>query len=131
MIDHLSFYATDYLASKAFYAAVLESLGYGLGQELTATWDPEFPGRRMCAFGPPGKSIFWLIEVKTPATPRHLAFTARDRAAVDSFHRAALKAGAKDNGAPGERPHYHPHYYGAFVLDPDGNNIEAVHHGPP
>jgi catechol 2,3-dioxygenase-like lactoylglutathione lyase family enzyme len=131
MIDHLSFYTTDYSSSKAFYEAVLASLGHGLVQEMTATWDPEFPTRRMCAFGPPGKSILWLIEVKTPASPRHVAFTARNRAAVDAFHQTALKSGAKDNGAPGERPHYHPHYYGAFVLDPDGNNIEAVYHGTP
>ncbi|WNG43064.1 VOC family protein [Archangium minus] len=131
MIDHLSFYATDYATSKAFYTAALKPLGYNLGPELTATWDTEFPGRRMCAFGPPGRSIFWLIEVKTPASPRHVAFTAKDRAAVDAFHQAALKTGVKDNGGPGERPHYHPHYYGAFVLDPDGNNIEAVYHGAP
>jgi len=131
MIDHLSFYATHYPASKAFYEAVLAPLGYGLVREMTATWDPEFPGRRMCAFGPPGKACLWLMEVKEPASPRHVAFTAKDRTAVDAFHHAALQSGAKDNGAPGERPIYHPHYYGAFVFDPDGNNVEAVFHGSP
>lgn len=130
MIDHLSFYATDYAASKAFYEAVLSSLGYGLAMEFQATWDPEFPERWMCAFGPPGKAVFWVIQVKAPASPRHVAFSAKDRASVDAFHRAALKAGGKDNGAPGARPHYHPNYYGAFALDPDGNNVEAVCHAP-
>jgi catechol 2,3-dioxygenase-like lactoylglutathione lyase family enzyme len=130
MIDHLSFYATDYAVSKSFYEVVLAPLGYGLVMELNATWDTTFPGRRMCAFGPPGKAAFWVIEVKEPASPRHVAFAAPGRPAVDAFHHAALKAGGKDNGAPGVRPHYHAHYYGAFVLDPDGNNIEAVHHAP-
>jgi catechol 2,3-dioxygenase-like lactoylglutathione lyase family enzyme len=131
MIDHLSFYATDYAASKAFYEAVLSPLGHVLVREMTATWDPEFPGRRMCAFGPPGRSCLWLIEVKTPASPRHVALSTKGRKEVDAFHQAALKAGAKDNGAPGERALYHPNYYGAFVLDPDGNNVEAVFHGAP
>ncbi|NOK14051.1 VOC family protein [Corallococcus exercitus] len=131
MIDHLSFYATDFAASKAFYEAVLPSLGAGLVMEMTATWDAEFPTRRMAAFGPPQRPVLWLIETKTPASPRHVAFTASGPEAVDGFHQAALKAGGKDNGAPGKRPHYHAGYYGAFVLDPDGNNVEAVHHGAP
>ena len=128
MIDHLSFYATDYPATRAFYAAVLPGLGYPLAMEMAATWDSEFPTRRMCAFGPPKKPCFWIIEVKQPATPRHVAFTAASRSAVDAFHAAALKHGARDHGAPGLRPHYHANYYGAFVLDPDGNNVEAVCH---
>jgi catechol 2,3-dioxygenase-like lactoylglutathione lyase family enzyme len=74
--------------------------------------------------------MFWVIEVKQPASPRHVAFTASDRKAVAAFHAAALRVGAKDNGAPGPRPKYHAHYFGAFVLDPDGNNVEAVCHAP-
>ena len=131
MIDHLSFYATDFAASKAFYEALLPTLGCGLVMEMTATWDPEFPARRMAAFGPPQRPVLWIIETKTPASPRHVAFSAKSPEAVDAFHQTALKAGARDNGAPGKRPHYHAGYYGAFVLDPDGNNIEAVHHGAP
>ena len=129
MIDHLSFHATDFAASKAFYDAVLPVLGYGLVMEMTATWDPEFPTRRMAAYGPPKQPVLWLIETKTAASPRHVAFAAKDAASVEGFHRAALKAGGKDNGAPGPRPHYSVDYYGAFVVDPDGNNVEAVHHG--
>ncbi|MBU8897209.1 VOC family protein [Corallococcus sp. M34] len=130
MIDHLSFYATDYAATKAFYTATLAALGHGLVLEMTSTWDPDFPTRRMCAFGPPGKPVLWIMETKTAVTPRHTAFVAQDRAAVEAFHRAGLQAGGKDNGAAGPRPHYHPDYFGAFVIDPDGNNVEAVYRGP-
>jgi catechol 2,3-dioxygenase-like lactoylglutathione lyase family enzyme len=130
MIDHLSFYATDYLATKRFYEQALAPLEAAVVMEMTATWNPEWPEQRMCAFGPPNRPIFWIIETKTPATPRHLAFTAKDRAGVDAFHAAALAGGGKDNGAPGLRPQYHRGYYGAFVLDPDGNNVEAVTHRP-
>ncbi len=128
MIDHLSTYATDYAATKRFYEAVLGVLGYGLQTEAVASWNPEWPTQRMCAFGPEGQYVFWVIEVRQPATPRHIAFAARDRAGVDAFHRAALGVGGHDNGAPGLRPQYHPNYYGAFALDPDGNNVEAVCH---
>ncbi len=133
MIDHLSTYATDYPATVAFYDAVFSPLGYAKNMEMTTEWDPEFPTRRICAFGLGPKPTFWVIEVKAEntATPRHVAFVAADRAAVDAFHAAGLAAGAKDHGAPGERPQYHPGYYGAFLLDPDGNNVEAVHHGQP
>jgi predicted lactoylglutathione lyase len=96
---------------------------------MVSTWDPAFPTRRMCAFGPQ-RPIFWVIEVREDATPRHTAFSARARAEVDAFYRAALAAGGRDNGAPGLRAIYHPNYYGAFVLDPDGNNVEAVCHEP-
>jgi predicted lactoylglutathione lyase len=75
--------------------------------------------------------VFWLqASNDEPRTHQHVAFTARSRAEVDAFHAAALAAGGKDNGGPGLRPHYHPHYYGAFVFDPDGNNVEAVCHAP-
>jgi catechol 2,3-dioxygenase-like lactoylglutathione lyase family enzyme len=131
MIDHLSTYATDYPATRAFYAAALGALGHGLQAERVATEDADFPTRRMCAFGPPRRPVFWVIEVRDAASPRHVAFTAADRAAVDAFHAAALRAGGRDNGAAGLRPQYHPSYYGAFVLDPDGNNVEAVCHAPP
>jgi catechol 2,3-dioxygenase-like lactoylglutathione lyase family enzyme len=97
---------------------------------MVANWDAQFPERRMCALGPPGKPAFWIIEVKQPASPRHVAFSAPDRSSVAAFHDAALRAGGKDNGAPGLRPIYHEHYFGAFVLDPDGNNVEAVCHSP-
>jgi catechol 2,3-dioxygenase-like lactoylglutathione lyase family enzyme len=130
MIDHLSTYATDYPATRRFYEAALGALGHVLQNESVATWNADWPAQRMCAFGPPRKPVFWVIEVKAPATPRHLAFTAADRTVVDSFHRAALAAGGRDNGAPGLRPQYHRNYYGAFVLDPDGNNVEAVCHAP-
>jgi len=130
MIDHLSFYATNYPSSKRFYDSALAPLGYQTVMEMVATWDKEFPTRRMCAFGPPKKPIFWLMEVKQPASPRHVAFAAMDRSAVDAFHKAGLSAGGTDNGSPGPRPIYHPGYYGAFVVDPDGNNVEAVCHRP-
>ena len=131
MIDHLSSYATDYDATRNFYASVLPCLGYQLTTEGVASWDEEFPTRRMCSFGPASKPVFWVIEVREAATPRHVAFGARDRSSVKAFHRAALAVGGRDNGAPGPREVYHPNYYGAFVLDPDGNNVEAVCHAAP
>lgn len=130
MIDHLSSYATDYPATKAFYQGALAPLGYALRTEMVTSWDPDFPQRRCCAFGPAARPLFWVIEVREAASPRHVAFLAADRAAVVAFHRAGLAAGGKDNGAPGLRPVYHEHYFGAFVLDPDGNNVEAVCHEP-
>lgn len=130
MIDHLTSYATDFLATKRFYEQALAPLGARVMMERTATWNPEWPEQRMCAFGPPNRPIFWIAETRTAATPRHIAFTAKDRATVDAFHAAALAAGGIDNGAPGMRPEYHAGYYGAFALDPDGNNIEAVTHRP-
>jgi len=131
MIDHLSTYTTDFPASQRVYDAALKALGFERVVNMVASWDAAFPTRRMCAYGPPGKPVLWVAEVeaKDKATPRHLAFAATSRHAVDAFHRAALAAGAKDNGAPGLRPVYHANYYGAFVFDPDGNNIEAVCHG--
>jgi len=130
MIDHMSTYATDFPGTRAFYEAAFPPLDYTLQHEMVTTWDPEFPDRRICAFGPTGKSTFWIIEVKEAASPRHVAFSASTRAAVNAFYSAALKAGGRDNGAPGPRPIYDEHYYGAFVLDPDGNDVEAVCHLP-
>jgi catechol 2,3-dioxygenase-like lactoylglutathione lyase family enzyme len=129
MIDHVSAYTTHYEDAKRFYSAVLAPLGSKLQREMTTTWDPAFPTRRMCAFGPE-RPIFWVIEVREAASPRHIAFSAASRAQVDAFHRAALADGARDNGAPGVRAVYHPNYYGAFVFDPDANNVEAVCHAP-
>ncbi|NKB77895.1 MAG: VOC family protein [Gammaproteobacteria bacterium] len=132
MIDHLSTYATHYEITKSFYEQAFQPLGYSLTTEFTTTEedDEEFPGRRICSFGKEGTTTFWVIETKQRATPRHVAFTAHSEQAVDAFYQTALKAGARDNGTPGLRPHYHPGYYGAFVFDPDGNDIEAVFHGP-
>ncbi len=130
MIDHLSTYATDFSATRAFYEAALARLGFTIQFEMTLDSDPDLPGRRASAFGPDGKSIFWVIEVRDAASPRHIAFSAPDRHAVAAFHEAALASGGTDNGAPGPRPIYHEHYYGSFVTDPDGNNVEAVCHAP-
>jgi catechol 2,3-dioxygenase-like lactoylglutathione lyase family enzyme len=130
MIDHLSTYATDYERTRAFYDAVLGELGYVRTMEMQTAQDPAWPTRRLASYGPQGRHIFWLIETREAATPRHVAFVASTREAVDRFHKAALQHGGKDNGGPGMREHYHPNYYGAFVLDPDGNNVEAVIHHP-
>lgn len=127
MIDHVGFTVSDYARSKAFYTRVLAPLGYGLLMEVT----PEMTGRAShhAGFGANGKPAFWIGDggVRTSGG-LHVAFVAATRAQVDAFHAEALAAGARDNGAPGLRPHYHPDYYGAFVLDPDGTNIEAVCH---
>ncbi len=121
LIDHIQLVVKDLAASKRFYVAVFDALGIALGGE--------------------GEDFFWADEIfvstqssaaaQGALTGRmHLAFQAQDRAMVERFHQAAVKAGGRDNGAPGERPTYHPGYYAAFVLDPDGNNVEAVFHGP-
>ncbi len=130
MIDHLSSYAMDYPATRTFYEAALAELGYSVQSEMALDSDAELPGRRICAFGPDGRSVFWVIEVRQAASPRHVAFVADHRQSVDAFHRAGLAAGGQDNGAPGLRPIYHEHYYGSFLTDPDGNNVEAVCHIP-
>jgi catechol 2,3-dioxygenase-like lactoylglutathione lyase family enzyme len=130
LIDHLSTYATDYAATKRFYDSALGALGYAVQTEMVASWDTDFPTRRCCAWGPPGRPVFWVIETRQTISPRHLAFSAPDRQTVKAFHRAALSAGGRDHGEPGLRPIYHEHYFGAFALDPDGNNVEAVCHEP-
>ena len=121
MIDHAGFGVRDYAAGKAFYERALAPLGITLIME---------PMGRAAGFGEDGEPFFWLEDGRAPVTEVHVAFLARDRATVDAFHAAALEAGGTDNGAPGVREHYHPHYYGAYVLDPDGNNVEAVCHTP-
>ena len=130
MFDHISTYATDYEATRKFYSSSLAILGYAIQMEFVATWNAEFPTQRMCAFGPEGNPAFWIIEVKEKFTPRHVAFSAEKRKDVDMFYEAAMNGSGVDNGKPGLRPTYHEHYYGAFVLDPDGNNVEAVCHKP-
>jgi catechol 2,3-dioxygenase-like lactoylglutathione lyase family enzyme len=123
MIDHVGIRVSDYERSKAFYVAALAPLGYALVMEVTEVGP-------YAGFGEGGKPDFWIGKGERPATNVHVALQARDRATVRAFHEAALAAGGTDNGAPGLRPEYHPDYYGAFVLDPDGNNIEAVCHAP-
>jgi catechol 2,3-dioxygenase-like lactoylglutathione lyase family enzyme len=120
LIDHLQLVVRDIEASRTFYTAVFEVLNIPIAGS--------------------GDDYFWADELYVSTADsdaaqgeltgrHHLAFQAKDRAMVDAFHKAALAAGGKDNGAPGERSKYHPGYYGAFVIDPDGNNIEAVYHG--
>ena len=131
MIDHISTYALDYVASKNFYDAVFKPLGHSIQAEFVADWEPEFPTRRICGFGSNGLAGFWVIETLVEYTPRHVAFSAKNRQQVDQFYTVALQYGGQDNGKPGLRPEYHQHYYGAFILDPDRNNVEAVCHTPP
>jgi len=127
MIDHTGLSVSDFGKSKAFYAAALQPLGYRVLMELTPEQTGGFEG---AGFGEPNKPDFWIGKGTPNQPPLHVAFRAVDRAAVDAFYRAAIAAGGRDNGAPGPRPHYHPNYYGAFVLDPDGHNIESVCHDP-
>jgi len=126
MIDHVRFSVSDYARAKDFYQQALAPLGYTLVMEVTA----EQAGQPGGGFGSDGKPDFWIGGEGKLEKPVHVAFTANDRPSVDAFYSAALAAGGKDNGPPGLRPHYHPNYYGAFVLDPDGHNIEAVCHAP-
>jgi catechol 2,3-dioxygenase-like lactoylglutathione lyase family enzyme len=127
MLDHVSLTVADTGRSKAFYDAALAPLGIAVifAAPADATGQVTAMG-----YGSEGRPYFWIGRGE-PATGRaHVAFTAQDRATVDAFHAAGMAAGGRDNGGPGVRPHYHPNYYGAFVLDPDGHNIEAVCHTP-
>jgi catechol 2,3-dioxygenase-like lactoylglutathione lyase family enzyme len=124
MIDHIGFPVSDYARSKAFYEKALAPLGYTIIMEFAETTS----GSPACGFGKAGKPDFWIGGEGGLKGVLHVALVADDRATVDAFHRAAMAAGGTDNGAPGLRPHYHPNYYGAFVLDPDGHNVEAVCH---
>lgn len=128
MIDHVGFAVSNYDRAKDFYGKALAPLGYMLIMEVSAEVNPSgFPA---AGYGENGKPDFWIGGEGKLDKPLHVAIAVKDRAMVDAFHAAALAAGGRDNGAPGLRPHYHPNYYGAFVLDPDGHNIEAVCHGP-
>lgn len=120
MIDHIGIDVSNYERSKRFYEAALATLGYRLLVEIQG-W---------AGFGMDNKPDFWLRGEGKTAPRIHVAFRSGDRATVRAFHAAALKAGAQDNGQPGIREIYHPHYFGAFVLDPDGHNIEVVCHLP-
>jgi catechol 2,3-dioxygenase-like lactoylglutathione lyase family enzyme len=126
MIDHVGFPVSDYDKSKTFYERALAPLGYGVVMEVGTNE----MGAPAAGFGIGGNPDVWIGGEGNVGNPVHVAIVARDRAAVDAFHQAALAAGGRDNGAPGLRPHYHPNYYAAFVLDPDGHNIEAVCHLP-
>jgi catechol 2,3-dioxygenase-like lactoylglutathione lyase family enzyme len=125
MLDHVGMPVSDYARSKAFYLRAFKPLGYDLVMEVSS---PETGGDSHAGFGPKGRPHFWIGSGKPIDGRVHFAFMAKDRAAVDAFYKAALAAGGRDNGKPGLRPHYHASYYGAFVLDPDGHNIEAVCH---
>jgi catechol 2,3-dioxygenase-like lactoylglutathione lyase family enzyme len=127
MIDHIGFPVSDYARAKAFYTEALAPLGYGLIMEVAQV---DRPGESAAGFGTNDKPDFWIGGEGALNRPVHIAILAKDRATVDAFYKAALAAGGRDNGAPGIRAHYHPNYYGAFVLDPDGHNIEAVCHTP-
>ena len=119
LIDHIHLVVGDFDASRRFYEAVLQALGIPLG----GVADDYFWADELFVSTPDSVAALGQLTGR-----HHLAFQAKDRAAVEAFYRAGLDAGGRDNGAPGERP-YHPGYYAAFVLDPDGNNIEAVYHG--
>ena len=101
MIDHISSYTTDFPAARAFYEAAMHSLGYAIQAEMVTDWDSDFPERRCCAWGPSGKSVFWVIEVREAYSPRHIAFSASSRTAVNDFYKAAMSAGGRDHGEPG------------------------------
>ena len=126
MIDHIGFPVAEYARSKAFYTQALAPLGYRLVMEIDGARTES--GAPAAGFGHPDKPDFWIGGEGAVDKPLHVAIVAKDCASVDAFHAAALRAGGKDNGVPGLRPHYHPNYYAAFVLDPDGHNIEAVCH---
>jgi catechol 2,3-dioxygenase-like lactoylglutathione lyase family enzyme len=125
MIDHVGIPVSDYARAKAFYEKALAPLGYDVLMEVRQ----ERHDALAAGFGRDGNADFWIGGEGGLAMSVHIAFLAADRAAVDAFHRAALAAGGRDNGPPGLRPQYEANYYAAFVLDPDGHNIEAVCHG--
>jgi catechol 2,3-dioxygenase-like lactoylglutathione lyase family enzyme len=122
MFDHVKFGVSDYAAGKAFFLAALEPLGVAVVSEGPPAYGVEL--------STDGKVSLCLYRTEEKPAHLHLAFTARSREQVDTFHRAALAAGGQDHGAPGLRPHYHANYYAAFVLGPDGHNIEVVCHEP-
>lgn len=127
MIDHTGVAVSDPQKSRTFYEQALAPLGYKVLMEIPKEVTG---GKVVLGFGEPDKPDFWIHEGTPQTPPIHVAFRAKTRADVDAFYKAAMAAGGRDNGAPGPRPHYHPNYYGAFVLDPDGHNIEAVCHTP-
>ena len=123
MFDHVKFGVTDFAASKAFFLKALEPIGLAVAAEGVPTYGVEL-------IVPNSKASLILYQTAEKPAHLHLAFVAETRRQVDAFHRAALAAGAKDNGAPGLRPNYHATYYAAFVIGPDGHNVELVCHAP-
>ena len=126
-IDHISLSVSDFAAAKAFYTAALKPRGITVLMELpkAVTGNVDVAG-----LGANGKPFFWLAAAGKTSPRIHIAFSASNRAEVDAFYKAAIAAGGKDNGPPGIRAMYHPTYYGAFVIDADGHNVEAVCHKP-
>jgi catechol 2,3-dioxygenase-like lactoylglutathione lyase family enzyme len=129
VLDHLSLPVGDFARARAFYDALLAALGQRCVQEME---EDDFVA---AGYGGGYEPAFWIGALKpnapvTPLAGQHIAFRARDRADVEAFHRAGLAAGGIDNGPPGLRPHYHPNYYAAFIIDPDGHHLEAVCHDP-
>lgn len=120
MFDHVKFGVSDYAGDKAFFLKALEPLGVEAGAEGEPSYGIELCGRN--------NASLCLYQATEKPTPLHIAFTAETRQQVDAFYRAALEAGGKDNGAPGLRSYYHANYYAAFVISPDGHNLEAVCH---
>lgn len=127
MLDHIGFQVSDFAASRSFYDRAFAPLGIAL---VMSVGPEETGGPSHAGYGAGGKPFFWIGDAGRPQPGLHVALAVPDRATVDAFHAAALAAGGRDNGPPGIRAHYHPNYYGAFVLDPDGHNIEAVCHTP-
>jgi len=125
VLDHVNLKVSDFERLLRFYEAALQPLGIRVAMRI-----PAEAGFKGAGFGDEGKPVFWVSEGGRTQPPVHVCFAAKDRAAVDAFYAAALAAGASDNGPPGLRPIYHPNYYGAFVRDPDGHNIEACCHHP-
>ena len=118
MFDHVKFGVSDYAASKAFFLEALKPLGVDVVSEGSPTYGVELSSK--------GEDSLCLFQTEQKPAQLHLAFTAKNRQQVEAFYRAAMGAGGKDNGAPGLRPHYHANYYAAFVIGPDGHNIEVV-----
>jgi catechol 2,3-dioxygenase-like lactoylglutathione lyase family enzyme len=127
MLDHMGIGASDFDASRRFYDAALAPLGMGVVTEVTAQMSGSYHG---VGYGRDDKPVFWVSSGGARGTGIHLAFSAATRAEVDAFYAAGMASGGRNNGPPGLRPHYHPGYYGAFLLDPDGINVEAVCHTP-
>ena len=126
MLDHTGVSVSDYAPSKRFYEAALKPLGFAVIMEF-----PRSTGSAdVAGFGVSPKPEFWIASGVPNRPAIHIAFRANRRAMVDEFYNCALAAGGTDNGPPGIRAHYHPNYYGAFILDPDGHNIEVVCHEP-
>lgn len=127
MLDHLNLGVSDVERSRSFYTAALGAIGIEellvFGPEMTAS------GTKIIGYGAGRKPFFWIVDGQRVGENTHVAFAVDSRAQVQTFYEAALGAGGTDNGAPGLRPEYHDNYYGAFVLDPDGVNVEAVYHG--